>query len=53
MDASEGPLPALGGLSSEVVRDGGRQPFRREPDFGVTSVNYSLSELLVRAEEPA
>jgi hypothetical protein len=27
-----------------------RQPFRREPDFGVTSVNYDLAELLVRAE---
>ncbi|GIX27873.1 MAG: hypothetical protein KatS3mg123_1754 [Burkholderiales bacterium] len=30
-----------------------RQPFRREPDFGVTSVNYALTELLARAEEPA
>jgi hypothetical protein len=29
-----------------------RQPFQREPDFGVTSVNYTLSELLARAEEP-
>ncbi|HXH11266.1 MAG TPA: helicase-related protein [Alphaproteobacteria bacterium] len=29
-----------------------RRPFRREPDFGVTSVNYSLAELLARAEEP-
>jgi superfamily II DNA/RNA helicase len=29
-----------------------RQPFRREPDFGATSVNYDLSELLARAEEP-
>jgi len=29
-----------------------RQPFGREPDFGVTSVNYDFSELLVRAEEP-
>ena len=29
-----------------------RQPFRREPDFGVTSVNYDLAELLERAEEP-
>jgi superfamily II DNA or RNA helicase len=25
-----------------------RQPFQREPDFGVTSVNYDLTELLVR-----
>lgn len=29
-----------------------RQPFQREPDFGVTSVNYNLSELLGRAGEP-
>ena len=29
-----------------------RQPFHREPDFGVTSVNYNLSELLDQAEEP-
>jgi hypothetical protein len=27
-----------------------RQPFRREPDFGVTSVNYDFEELLARAE---
>ena len=25
----------------------------REPDFGVTSVNYDLAELLARAEAPA
>jgi len=30
-----------------------RQPFQREPDFGVTSVNYAFAELLARAEEPA
>lgn len=30
-----------------------RQPFRREPDFGVTSVNYNFAELLQRAEEPS
>jgi superfamily II DNA or RNA helicase len=30
-----------------------REPFRREPDFGVTSVNYDFAELLTRAEEPA
>ena len=29
-----------------------RQPFRREPDFGVTSVNYDLRELIDRAEAP-
>jgi superfamily II DNA or RNA helicase len=30
-----------------------RQPFRREPDFGVTSVNYDFAELLARAREPS
>ena len=30
-----------------------RQPFQREPDFGVTSVNYDFAELLARAEEPS
>lgn len=29
-----------------------RNPFQREPDFGVTSVNYDFAELLVRAEPP-
>ena len=29
-----------------------RRPFQREPDFGVTSVNYDYAELLERAEEP-
>jgi SNF2 family DNA or RNA helicase len=29
-----------------------RRPFRREPDFGVTSVNYDFAELLARAEAP-
>jgi SNF2 family DNA or RNA helicase len=29
-----------------------RQPFHREPDFGVTSVNYDFGELLARAEAP-
>lgn len=28
------------------------EPFKREPDFGVTSVNYDLPELLNRAKEP-
>jgi len=30
-----------------------REPFRREPDFGVTSVNYSFAELLARREQPS
>ena len=30
-----------------------RQPFKREPDFGVTSVNYDFAELLGRAELPS
>jgi len=29
-----------------------RQPFQRQPDFGVTSVNYDFAELLMRAGEP-
>jgi hypothetical protein len=29
-----------------------RQPFQREPDFGVTSVNYDFAELLARAGTP-
>jgi SNF2 family DNA or RNA helicase len=30
-----------------------RDPFQREPDFGVTSVNYDLPEILARAQEPS
>jgi hypothetical protein len=30
-----------------------RRPFGREPDFGVTCVNYDFVELLARAKEPA
>jgi superfamily II DNA or RNA helicase len=29
-----------------------RRPFRREPDFGVTSVNYDFAELFARGETP-
>ncbi len=29
-----------------------RRPFQREPDFGVTSVNYDFAELLGKAERP-
>lgn len=29
-----------------------RRPFRHEPDFEVTSVNYDLKELLAKAENP-
>ncbi len=29
-----------------------RQPFQREPDFGVTSVNYDFAELLRKAAPP-
>ena len=29
-----------------------RKPFQREPDFGVTSVNYDFAELIARAGEP-
>lgn len=30
-----------------------RQPFQREPDFGVTSVNYDFAGLIARAGPPA
>ena len=30
-----------------------RRPFNREPDFGATSVNYDMSDLLERAEKPS
>jgi SNF2 family DNA or RNA helicase len=30
-----------------------RQPFQREPDFGVTSVNYDFPELIARGGVPA
>jgi superfamily II DNA or RNA helicase len=30
-----------------------RRPFHREPDFGVTSVNYNFLELIARGENPA
>jgi SNF2 family DNA or RNA helicase len=42
----------------EFIEDGShrphyiRRPFRAEPDFGVTSVNYSVGELVERAETP-
>jgi hypothetical protein len=29
-----------------------RRPFKKEPDFGVTSVNYDMAELVARAEPP-
>lgn len=29
-----------------------RQPFQKEPDFGVTSVNYDFAELLAKAQKP-
>ena len=30
-----------------------RKPFGKEPDFGVTSVNYNLNELLAHSETPS
>lgn len=48
----------MGGLDTELDKalkhrvHSLRRPFRREPDFGVTNVNYDFAELLTRAEEP-
>jgi SNF2 family DNA or RNA helicase len=30
-----------------------RRPFHREPDFGVTSVNYDMADLLARGTQPS
>jgi hypothetical protein len=30
-----------------------RRPFQRDPDFGVTSVNYDLAELIARSSSPS
>ena len=30
-----------------------RRPFQREPDFGVTSVNYNFSGLLAQSKTPS
>ena len=43
--------PAIGGDQVKPPRYV-RQPFTKEPDFGVTSVNYALQELLAKAELP-
>jgi superfamily II DNA or RNA helicase len=48
MPGSAGETPAVPGHKAYYVR----QPFLREPDFGVTSVNYDFAELLARAEVP-
>ena len=29
-----------------------RQPFQKEPDFGVSSINYKLADLMARATAP-
>jgi hypothetical protein len=44
-------MVAFGANGSHEVRYL-RQPFQREPDFGVTSVNYAFADLLSRAEAP-
>ncbi|MFQ5802812.1 MAG: helicase-related protein [Candidatus Methylomirabilales bacterium] len=46
---------AVVGVEGDVARTPRyvRQPFQREPDFGVTSVNYNLDELLARGADPA
>ena len=47
------PLAIVKFLNSDTHRTHYlRQPFQREPDFGVTSVNYDLAELLARGATP-
>ena len=54
LDKPDDFIPALvefagqGGYHRRYVR----QPLRREPDFGVTSVDYDFAGLLARAGEP-
>jgi len=43
-------VPVAGDTVSEPVLV--RAPLQREPDFGVTSVTYDMSELLARGVEP-
>lgn len=46
-------IQAIGLVSGESVDlQYVRQPFTREPDFGVTSVNYNLKEIMANASEP-
>lgn len=45
-------LVESGSDGSHVVRYV-RRPFHREPDFGVTSVNYDFGDLLARSEAPS
>lgn len=45
------PAQGYGDIAGCIVRYA-RRPFQREPDFGATSVNYDLNELLQRATEP-
>ena len=40
-------------MTSEPAVKYVRQPFKREPDFGVTSVNYNLHELLAKGQDPS
>lgn len=40
------PLQAINGAHRAYYL---RRPFQREPDFGVTSVNYNLSDVIARA----
>ena len=49
-----GDLPAEGSAQAGAHRvHYVRRPFHREPDFGVTSVNYDFGELLARGDDPA
>ena len=49
-----GDLPAEGSAQAGTHRVHYlRCPFHREPDFGVTSVNYDFGDLLSRAGEPS
>lgn len=47
-------IPAIALIENETVDlRYVRQPFSKEPDFGVTSVNYDIRDLLSRAGGPS
>lgn len=46
-------LPRERVRAGQQITEGDAQPFGREPDFGVTSVNYDLAGLIGRAGSPS
>jgi predicted DNA-binding protein (MmcQ/YjbR family) len=48
------PAPYLASRGMEWIRHYGvRTPFQRKPDFGVTSVNYPLADMIAQGSPPS